>query len=87
MLDLHKQNTFCRKCGHMFSYHCIYTQVYQGPMVLDIIQPLEMVPCGNYTDKINITCGCEEYEPADNLEWLELKAKQKQVDIHDDTPF
>ncbi len=81
MLKLHKSESTCRVCKHQFNHHCLYVRVEQGQMQQSFIQPLEMVPCDSYThfgggNDMTHKCGCLTWEPMDNLEYLELKAKQ-----------
>ncbi len=83
MLKLHKSETYCRVCKHQFNHHCLYVKVEQGGMQQQFIQPLEMVPCDSYMHFGEISsfnasarCGCIDWQPTDNLEYLELKANQ-----------
>ena len=83
MLKLHKADSNCRICKHQFNHHCLYIKVEQGGMQQPFIQPLEMVPCDAYlhygdVSALNVTgkCGCLDWQPMDNLEFLELKSKQ-----------
>ncbi len=81
MLKLHKADSNCRVCKHSFSHHCLYVHVEQGGMRQHFIQPLEMVPCDSYNQfggNLDMTgkCGCLDWQPMDNLEFLELKAEQ-----------
>jgi len=55
--------------------------VSQGGMQQDFVHPLDMVPCDSFASSslsgtFTGRCGCLEFEPMDNLEYLELKAKQ-----------
>lgn len=81
MLKLHKADSNCRACKHAFNHHCLYLRVEQGGMQQQVIQPIEMVPCDSYgytQTGLDMTgkCGCLDWQPQDNLEFLELKAKQ-----------
>lgn len=81
MLKLHKGDSNCRICKHQFNHHCLYIKVEQGGMQQSFLQPLEMVPCDSYMHEgssFNMTakCGCIDWQPMDNLEYLELKDKQ-----------
>lgn len=85
MLKLHKADSACRVCKHQFSHHCLYIKVEQGGMQQPFVQPLEMVPCDSYLHmsgglstiaSVNGKCGCLDWQPMDNLEFLELKADQ-----------
>lgn len=81
----HKQNDSCRKCGHFFEAHCIYIRVEQGGLSQPFIYPLDVVPCNSGTDPVYSNakpCGCLNWEPQDNLEYLELLAeKQDQKNV------
>ena len=81
----HKTQSQCRRCKHQFSHHCLYTQVFQGEMVQPFIVPIDIVPCDSYHDVTSSPftpgkCGCVNWEPQDNLEFLELKADEKNKD-------
>lgn len=82
MMKLHKGDSHCRICHHTFKHHCIYIKVEQGDMQLPVVQPLEIVPCDAYAHSggtsFDMTgkCGCLDWQPQDNLEFLELKSKQ-----------
>ncbi len=82
MLKFHKADSYCRVCKHQFNHHCLYIKVEQGGMQQPFVQPLEMVPCNSYLafggGGMDMTgrCGCLDWQPTDNLEFLELKAEQ-----------
>ena len=86
MLKLHRADSVCRSCKHQYNHHCLYLKVEQGGMQQPFVQPLEMVPCDSYlhygSGSIDLTgkCGCLDWQPMDNLEFLELKAEQAKPD-------
>ena len=83
MLPLHKAESNCRVCKHPFNHHCIYIKLEQGGLQQQFVLPVEMVPCDSYLafghGSLDVTgkCGCLDWQPMDNLEFLELKAKQQ----------
>jgi hypothetical protein len=87
MLDYPKSDAMCRKCGHMVSHHAIYLRIEQGGITQSFIKILEMVPCDSYMQgqfSVSSTkCGCLDYQPMDNLEYLELKAEQAEIKIRE----
>jgi hypothetical protein len=78
MLDYRKGDVSCRKCGHMLCHHALYVQIHQGGMVQSFIKIVDMVPCDSYdhTQTGMRKCGCVDYQPMDNLEYLEHKAQE-----------
>jgi len=81
MLKYHKADDSCRLCKHTFVHHYLYTVVQQGGMQQEFVLPLDMVPCDSFASSslsgtFTGRCGCIEFEPSDNLEYLELKADQ-----------
>jgi hypothetical protein len=85
MLAYRKGDTACRACNHTFAHHCIYLRLEQGGIVQPFIQPIEEVPCGAYKDHhVGVgKCGCLDFTPMDNLEYLELKAEQAEIKIRE----
>jgi hypothetical protein len=86
-MKIRKGDVTCRRCKHGYHHHCVYLQVMQGGMVQQAIKPLEVVPCNGLDFMNGHPCGCIEFEPIDNLEYLEWKASQKdsQERVIDDT--
>lgn len=82
-MDLYKKYSNCRKCGHPFAFHCLYVNLSQGDSILDVIAVIDFVPCGSFSnsDPTNnfgsISCGCDEFVPSDNLDYLEWKYEIK----------
>ena len=81
MLKLHKAESTCRTCHHSYKHHCVYVKVEQGDMIQPFVLPIDMVPCDSYTSfggGLNMTakCGCLDWQPMDNLEYLEGKSKE-----------
>ena len=76
----HKYNDMCRKCGHYFEAHCIYMLVQQGGVSQNFFHPLDIVPCNASLDpSFGVKpCGCLDFEPQDNLEYLELLAEKQE---------
>lgn len=84
-MKLRKADTFCRKCKHPYKNHCIFIFVQQGDVMCGLIKPLEVVPCNSTHYATGELCGCAEYEPLDNLEYLEWRAENKKNDVIEDT--
>lgn len=80
-----KEHTLCRKCKHAFNYHALYVQVMHGGMHQPFVKPLEIVPCSGSDYGTGITCGCLEFEPIENLEYLEWKAELHEKTVDDTT--
>jgi len=77
----HEEHDTCRRCGHWYGCHCIYTRVEQGGMMQSFIHVLDVVPCSaasDITTSNSKACGCVNWEPQDNLEYLELKVAEKE---------
>lgn len=72
-----KSTALCRLCKHEYGCHCLYARLEQGSVIQSIIKPLEIVPCNGFDIKTGYSCGCLEFQPIDNLEYLEWKEKQK----------
>jgi hypothetical protein len=87
-LRLHKADSVCRLCRHLFSHHCLYVELRQGYAIQSLVQPIDMVPCNAYArvnGGMDMTerCGCLDWQPMDNLEYLELKAEQTATPTED----
>ena len=78
MTRLMKADVTCRRCKHSYCYHVLAVNLVQGGMIQPFIKPIDVVPCNGLDFVTGQTCGCLEFEPIDNLEYLEWKAKQKE---------
>lgn len=69
-LKLRKNDTLCRICHHWYSHHCLYANVEQSNRSFVYI---DIVPCNGTYMNTGLTCGCLDYQPLDNLEYIEDK--------------
>lgn len=80
-MNVFKKTSQCRACGHERKTHYIYVPVNDGVLEFtDLMYPIEKIPCNMHTIGIgnSIICGCPEWSPLDNLEYLELKHKKNE---------
>lgn len=77
MKKFYNKNIVCRNCSHFFASHCLYTEVKHGISIMDFIYVIEEVPCSEYEGVTNKRCSCLKWESTDNLEWLEMKAIER----------
>lgn len=88
MLKYHKAEDTCRQCKHAFTHHFLYMPIWQGGMQQPFVQPVDQVPCDSYANSSSSTiypgkCACLNWEPTDNLEYLELKSKETDEKTND----
>jgi hypothetical protein len=72
--------SICRNCNHNRDSHSIYIQLLEGLNQSKYIQILEEIPCNiimDYAPSPNKYCNCKNFEPTDNLEYLEMKYEEK----------
>jgi hypothetical protein len=85
VINRHKYNEPCRNCNHPIRDHSYYNDIYIGDYKLTDINVLDFAPCeyrvivddNSYPPKFR-PCYCKDFEPKDNLEFLEMKASKNE---------
>lgn len=81
-----KKSSLCRTCGHQRKDHFIWIALHDGANeYADLMFPVETVPCNISQIGLPHVCGCKEWSPLDNLEYLSLKYMKNEESHHENS--